>query len=81
MVWLNPVYESPMQDYGYDVADYRKVHHEFGTNDDLISLITEMHKLGMKLMMDFVPNHTRNHKKLLLEKNSKISKFSKSSQV
>ena len=48
-----------MQDYGYDVADYRKVHHEFGTNDDLILLITEMHKRGMKLMMDFVPNHTR----------------------
>jgi len=66
VVWLNPVYESPMQDYGYDVADYRKVHHEFGTNDDLILLITEMHSRGMKLMMDFVPNHTSHLNELFI---------------
>jgi len=59
-IWMNPVYESPMDDTGYDISDYRKIHYEYGNETDMENLINEMHKRGIKLMMDFVPNHTSN---------------------
>jgi glycosidase len=57
-VWLNPVYESPGVDNGYDIADYRAVQSEFGTLDDLQRLIDGLHERDMKLIMDLVVNHT-----------------------
>ena len=45
-------------DTGYDVSNYRKIHYEYGNDTDIEDLINAMHKRGMKLMMDFVPNHT-----------------------
>uniref|UniRef100_H2ZR38 Glycosyl hydrolase family 13 catalytic domain-containing protein n=1 Tax=Ciona savignyi TaxID=51511 RepID=H2ZR38_CIOSA len=58
MVWLNPVYESPQFDNGYDIMDYRSIDPVFGTMNDMELLITDLHDRGMKLIMDFVPNHT-----------------------
>jgi alpha-glucosidase len=57
-VWLGPVFPSPMADFGYDVADYTAVHPLFGTLDDLDRLVAACHARGMKLLLDFVPNHT-----------------------
>ena len=57
-IWLCPCYKSPNDDNGYDIADYRDIMDEFGTMDDMRELIAEMHKRGMKLIMDLVPNHT-----------------------
>lgn len=57
-IWLCPCYKSPGHDNGYDIADYRCVAPEYGTMDDMHRLIAEMHKRGMKLIMDLVPNHT-----------------------
>ncbi|TBW36469.1 DUF3459 domain-containing protein [Siculibacillus lacustris] len=57
-VWLSPVYPSPMKDFGYDISDYCGVDPRFGTLADLDRLIAELHGRGMKLIMDFVPNHT-----------------------
>lgn len=57
-VWLSPVYPSPMVDWGYDVCDYRAVDPRFGTMADLERLIGELHRRGMKLLLDFVPGHT-----------------------
>ena len=57
-VWLSPVLESPMKDFGYDISNYRRVDPLFGTMDDLDRLLKEMHNKGLKLLMDFVPNHT-----------------------
>ena len=57
-LWLCPCYKSPNDDNGYDIADYRDIMDEFGTMDDMRTLIDEMHKRDMKLIMDLVPNHT-----------------------
>ncbi|HEY5820445.1 MAG TPA: alpha-glucosidase [Propionibacteriaceae bacterium] len=58
VVWLSPVYASPMDDNGYDISDYTDVDPLFGSLDDLDRLITELHDRGMKLVMDLVVNHT-----------------------
>lgn len=57
-LWLSPVYPSPMCDAGYDICDYTDIDPLFGRLDDLDQLISEAHKRGLKLLMDFVPNHT-----------------------
>jgi len=57
-VWLTPFYRSPQADHGYDVADYCDVDPLFGTLDDFDSLCARTHDLGMKLIVDIVPNHS-----------------------
>ena len=57
-IWLCPCYKSPNVDNGYDIADYREIMDEFGTLEDAKTLIREMKKRDMKLIMDLVPNHT-----------------------
>lgn len=57
-VWLSPIYPSPMRDFGYDVSDYTNVHPVFGTLADFDRLITEAHRHGLKVILDYVPNHT-----------------------
>lgn len=57
-IWLTPIYESPMNDYGYDISDYFKINEEFGTLDDFKKLIYEAHRRDLKVMLDIVINHT-----------------------
>jgi alpha-glucosidase len=57
-VWLSPFYTSPQNDAGYDVADYRDVDPRFGTLADFDELVDETHRLGLRLIVDLVPNHT-----------------------
>lgn len=57
-VWLSPVYPSPMTDFGYDVSDYCGIDALFGTMADFDALLERAHGLGLKLILDFVPNHT-----------------------
>ena len=57
-VWLSPIFTSPMADFGYDVADYRGIAAEFGTMADFDSLLGAAHARGLKLLLDFVPNHS-----------------------
>ena len=57
-IWLNPCFDSPFQDAGYDVRDYFRTAARYGTNADLEKLIAEAHKRGMKLLLDLVPGHT-----------------------
>ncbi|KAL0486298.1 oligo-1,6-glucosidase [Acrasis kona] len=63
VIWFSPIYESPMVDMGYDISDYRSIHHEFGTMKDWELLCEQVHKRGMKLMMDLVVNHTSDQHK------------------
>ena len=58
VVWLCPVYKSPNDDNGYDVSDYQDIMDEFGTLGDWDELLAEMHKRGIRLVMDLVVNHT-----------------------
>ena len=57
-VWLSPFYTSPQHDAGYDVADYRDVDPRFGTLADADALIARAHELGLRVMVDIVPNHS-----------------------
>ncbi|MBR3357214.1 MAG: glycosylase [Solobacterium sp.] len=57
-LWINPCFDSPFRDAGYDVRDYKKVAPRYGTNDDLIRLFDEAHKRGIKVLLDLVPGHT-----------------------
>src|SRR5688572_13368235 len=57
-LWLSPFYKSPQADAGYDVADYRQVDPMFGTLSDFDEMLQKAHGLGMKVIVDLVPNHT-----------------------
>jgi alpha-glucosidase len=57
-IWLSPFYRSPMADFGYDVSDYCDVDPTFGTLADFDHLVTDAHRAGIKVLVDWVPNHT-----------------------
>lgn len=57
-VWLSPIFKSPMADFGYDISNYTDVHYEYGTLEDMDELIKTAKNLGIKVILDFVPNHT-----------------------
>ena len=57
-VWLSPIYRSPMADFGYDVSDHCDVDPVFGTLADADALVAEAHALGLRVLLDWVPNHT-----------------------
>ena len=73
-VWLSPVYESPQEDNGYDISNYRDIYKPFGTLDDFKKMLDEMHKRGIRLIMDLVVNHTSSEhewfKSAISDKNS-----------
>jgi oligo-1,6-glucosidase len=58
VIWLSPVYRSPQADNGYDISDYRAIEPMFGTMAEFDALLAKVHRLGMKLVMDLVVNHT-----------------------
>ena len=57
-IWLSPFYRSPHHDAGYDVADYRDIDPLFGTLADADAMLAEAHRLGLRVIVDLVPNHT-----------------------
>lgn len=57
-VWLNPCYDSPFKDAGYDVRDYKRVAKRYGTKEDLCRLFEQVHARGMHILLDLVPGHT-----------------------
>jgi len=69
-VWISPVYPSPMADFGYDISDYRGIDPLFGTLADFDRLLAETHARGLKLLLDFVPNHTSDRHPWFVESRS-----------
>jgi maltose alpha-D-glucosyltransferase/alpha-amylase len=57
-LWINPCFDSPFKDAGYDVRDYKQVAPRYGTNDDLVRLFDQAHKKGIWVLLDLVPGHT-----------------------
>jgi alpha-glucosidase len=57
-VWISPIFPSPMRDFGYDVSDYCAIHPLFGSLADFDRLLAASHAVGLKVILDFVPNHT-----------------------
>ena len=57
-IWLSPIFVSPMADFGYDIANYTAIDPLFGSIDDFDAMVGEAHARGIKLLLDFVPNHT-----------------------
>ena len=66
-LWINPCYDSPFKDGGYDVRDYKKVAPRYGTNSDLYRLFGEAHNRGMHVLLDLVPGHTSEENAWFLE--------------
>ena len=57
-VWLLPIYPSPLRDDGYDVADFYRIHPDYGTVEDFRELVEEAHRRGLRVIADLIPNHT-----------------------
>jgi alpha-glucosidase len=72
-VWIAPFYPSPMADFGYDIADYCNVDSIFGTLEDFDALLKAIHERGLKLILDFVPNHTSDQHPWFLESRSSLT--------
>lgn len=66
-IWCSPFYDSPNDDNGYDIRDYQAIMAEFGTMDDFDELLDQVHKRGMKLIIDLVVNHTSDEHKWFVE--------------
>ena len=70
VLWLSPVYQSPMRDNGYDISNYRAINPEFGTMADFDNLLGQAHALGLKILMDLVVNHTSDEHSWFIESSS-----------
>ncbi len=76
-IWLNPVYDSPFMDAGYDVRNYYKVAARYGTNEDLKHLFAVAHEKGIRILLDLVPGHTSDQNEWFLKsKQAEKNEFS-----
>lgn len=66
-IWFSPLYVSPQEDFGYDIADYRQINPEYGTMDDFKAVVSGCKERGIRIIMDLVVNHTSNQHKWFLE--------------
>lgn len=74
VIWLSPIFKSPQVDMGYDISDYKDIHAPYGSVADVDELIAELHKRGMKLVLDLVVNHTSvEHEWFIESKSSKTN--------
>ena len=69
-LWLNPIFRSPQKDGGYDISNFTDIDPLYGTLDDLKALLKELHSKGLKLLLDFVPNHTSDEHPWFIESRS-----------
>ena len=70
VLWLSPIYASPNDDNGYDISDYRAIMKDFGTMADFDALLAAAHRMGIKIVMDLVVNHTSDEHPWFIESRS-----------
>jgi glycosidase len=76
LIWLGPFFKSPMDDYGYDVQDYYQVDPSYGTLEDFLALLADAHAANIKIIIDFVMNHTSDEHKWFMEaRKNRYSKY------
>jgi alpha-glucosidase len=69
-IWISPIYPSPMADFGYDISNYTDIDPIFGSLDDFDALLADAHSRGLKVLLDYVPNHTSDRHPWFLEARS-----------
>ena len=74
-VWISPVYKSPMADFGYDISDFMDIDPIFGTLEDFKTLVESARELGIKIVMDFVPNHSSDQHDWFVQSVAKIEPY------
>ncbi|MCC3264892.1 alpha-glucosidase [Arthrobacter gengyunqii] len=79
VIWLSPVHQSPQHDNGYDISNYRRIDHLYGTEEEFDRLLAEVHRRGMKLIMDLVVNHTSDEHSAFVVSSSSRSNVSRDS--
>ena len=72
-IWLSPIYESPLVDFGYDVSDYRAISCDYGSMSDFTELLAKAHERGIKVIMDLIMNHTSNQHPWFIESSSSLT--------
>jgi alpha-glucosidase len=72
-IWISPIFESPMVDFGYDVSDYRKIDPVFGTMEDFTELLQKAHDAGIRIILDMILNHTSNLHPWFVESSSSLT--------
>src|SRR5262249_10198901 len=72
-IWISPIFPSPMADFGYDVSDYCDIDPSFGSLHEFDRLIAAAHEHGIKVILDFVPNHTSDQHPWFIESRSSKS--------
>lgn len=72
VLWISPICESPLDDNGYDIADYQAIHSRYGTMEDYEQLLSEAHKRGIKVLMDLVVNHTSDEHRWFTESKKSV---------
>lgn len=70
LIWICPIYDSPNDDNGYDIRDYKKIQEEYGTMEDFDELLERAHELGIRIIMDLVINHTSDEHAWFIESKS-----------
>ncbi|XP_058832024.1 maltase 2-like isoform X2 [Topomyia yanbarensis] len=73
--WLSPIYPSPMADFGYDISDFRGIQPEYGTMADFAAMVAKKNELGLKLILDFVPNHSSDEHEWFIKSEQKVSGY------
>lgn len=71
-IWINPIYQSPFVDNGYDISDYQAILKKFGTMDEFDALLAEAHQMGIKIIMDLVINHSSDQHEWFIESRQSV---------
>ncbi|XP_050420932.1 maltase 2-like [Adelges cooleyi] len=74
-IWLSPIFQSPQLDFGYDISNYKEIDKSYGSLADFDRLLIEFHKAGIKVILDFVPNHTSDEHEWFIKSVKKIAPF------